>query len=171
MGGEVPDLSERVFSFEPVWAQDARILILGTMPSEASLRQGFYYAHPRNAFWPILFELLGEAPSGVIEEKKKLLVDHGIALWDVARSAVRPGSLDSAIREAVPNDIPGLLAKCPRIRKVLLNGTTAFSLYRRLLPPIDRECVLLPSTSPANTLGYDKKRDAWAAHISPKEWL
>ncbi len=100
-------MAERTHSFEPVWAEDAAVLILGTMPSVASLKQGFYYAHPRNAFWPILFDLAGEAYSEDIEARKRLLVGRRIALWDVARSAVRPGSLDSAIREAEPNDIPG----------------------------------------------------------------
>ncbi len=158
-------MSERKFSFEPVWSEDARLLILGTMPSVQSLAQGFYYAHPRNAFWPLMFDLLGEAPSADIAVKRRLLISHGIALWDVAESAIRPGSLDSAIREALPNDIPGLLQKCPGIDKVLLNGTTAFSLYLRLVPPQGIECALLPSTSPANTMSYEKKRAAWAVHI------
>jgi hypoxanthine-DNA glycosylase len=169
--GGAEKLAERTYSFEPVWAEDAEVLILGTMPSVASLRQGFYYAHPRNAFWPILFDLLGEAFSEDIGARKRLLTSHGIALWDVAQSAVRPGSLDSAIREALPNDIPGLLEKCPGVRRVLLNGTTAQSLYKRLLPPLDVECAMLPSTSPANTMPYAKKRAAWAAHIPPKEGL
>lgn len=161
---------DRTFSFEPVWAPDARLLILGTMPSAASIRQGFYYAHPRNAFWPMVYELLGEAYSADVGAKRRLLVDHRIALWDVAASCVRPGSLDSAIREAVPNDIPGLLARCPGIRRVLLNGTTARALLARLLPPLPVECALLPSTSPANTMPYEQKRAAWAAHLPiPKE--
>ena len=162
-------MSERKHSFEPVWAPDARILILGTMPSVKSLEQGFYYAHPRNAFWPILFDLLGEAFSEDIEAKRRLILKNGIALWDVAQSAIRPGSLDSAIRDAVPNDIPGLLKKCPGIGKVLLNGTTAYALYRRLAPVQPVSWALLPSTSPANTMPYESKRAAWAAHIPPKE--
>ena len=162
-------MAERTFSFEPVWAEDARVLILGTMPSVQSLRQGFYYAHPRNAFWPMMFELLGERFSEDIGDRKRLLIRNRIALWDVARSAVRPGSLDSAIREAAPNDIPGLLDSCPGIRKVLLNGTVALSLYRKLLTPLAVESALLPSTSPANTMPYAKKLAAWSAHIPLKE--
>ena len=162
-------MPERTFSFEPVCAEDALILILGTMPSVASLQQGFYYAHPRNAFWPILFDLMGEAYSEDIGARKRLLLGHRIALWDVARSAVRPGSLDSAIRQAEPNDIPGLLERCPGIRTVLLNGTTAHALYKKLLPPLLVECALLPSTSPANTMAYAKKRAAWAEYIPLKE--
>ena len=162
-------MTERTYSFEPVWAEDAQVLILGTMPSVASLGQGFYYAHPRNAFWPIMFDLLGEMFSEDIEARKRLLLRHRIALWDVARSAIRPGSLDSAIREALPNDIPELMKNCPGIRKMLLNGTTAQSLLRRLLPPLDVECALLPSTSPANTMPYAQKRAAWAQYIPLKE--
>ena len=120
-------LSERKFSFAPVWAEDAKLLILGTMPSVQSLQQGFYYAHPRNAFWPILFELLGEARPDDVATKSGCLIRSRIALWDVAQSAIRPGSLDSAIREAIPNDIPGLLQNCPGIGKGAAYGTTAFS--------------------------------------------
>jgi TDG/mug DNA glycosylase family protein len=166
---EVRDLAERTYSFEPVWAEDAEGLILGTMPSVASLRQGFYYAHPRNAFWPMMFDLLNEAYSEDIEARKRLLIGNRIALWDVARSAVRPGSLDSAIRDAAPNDIPGLIEKCPGIRVVLLNGTTAHALFQKLLPPLPVEYVMLPSTSPANTMAYAQKRTAWAEHIPLKE--
>ena len=158
-------MTDRVFSFEPVWARDARVLILGTMPSVASLQQGFYYAHPRNAFWPLMFELLGEAATSDLEEKKRLLLRNRIALWDVAFSCVRPGSMDSAIREAQPNDIPGLIRKCPEMRLLLLNGTAAFTLCGRLFKTLPVERAILPSTSPANTMPYEKKRDAWAARI------
>jgi hypoxanthine-DNA glycosylase len=112
---------------------------------------------------------LGGAYSEDIGARKRLLLSHRIALWDVARSAVRPGSLDSAIRQAEPNDIPGLLVRCPGIRTVLLKGPTAYALYKKLLPPLSVECALLPSTSPANTMTYAKKRAAWAEYIPLKE--
>jgi TDG/mug DNA glycosylase family protein len=159
--------SGRKHSFEPVWAADARVLILGTMPSEASLAQGFYYAHPRNAFWPMMFDILGEQDSREIGRRRALLLRHRIALWDVAASCVRPGSLDSAIREAAPNDILGLLERCPQVALVLLNGTTARALLKKLLPPLPVGSVLLPSTSPANTMPYARKRAAWAEYVAP----
>ncbi len=158
-----------VHSFGPVWAEDARVLILGTAPSLASLEQGFNYAHPRNAFWPIMFDLLGEVPTESIDEKKRMLVRHRIALWDVVHSCVRPGSLDGDIRQARANDVPGLIKKCPGLQIVLFNGGAALRLYKRLLPPLELNWALMPSTSPANTMRYEVKRAAWAAHIPPKE--
>ncbi len=158
-----------VHSFGPVWAEDARVLILGTAPSLASLEQGFNYAHPRNAFWPIMFDLLSEAPTESIEEKKRMLVRHRIALWDVVHSCIRPGSLDGDIREASANDVPRLIEKCPGLQTVLFNGGTALRLYKRLLPPLEQKWALMPSTSPANTMRYEMKRAAWATHIPPKE--
>lgn len=73
-------MEERIFGFAPVFRADARLLILGSMPSVESLHQSFYYAHPRNAFWPMLAEILGEKPPQSIEDKKEMLIDHGIAL-------------------------------------------------------------------------------------------
>lgn len=154
---------ERIESFAPVAGPDARILILGTMPSCESLRQNFYYAHPRNAFWPIMAQLFGEAPPESVAQKKKLLLDHRVALWDVAHSCVRPGSLDSAIRDAVANDFPALFARCPGIEKVLFNGATAEKLYWKLVGDLPEGCrwARMPSTSPAYTLAYAKKLAAW----------
>lgn len=91
-------MEERIEGFPPVAEADARLLILGSMPSVESLKQGFYYAHPRNAFWRILAEVFDESVPDSIEDKKRLLIDHRIALWDVAHSCVRPGSLDSNIK-------------------------------------------------------------------------
>ena len=158
-------MAARVHSFPPIGDARSALLVLGTMPSEASLQQGFYYAHPRNCFWPMLSEILGEPAPDSIDRKRQLLLGHRIALWDVAQSCQRQGSLDSAIREAVPNDIEGLLARCPRIGRILFNGGAAQRLFRRLLPPLGAERRLLPSTSPAYTLPYEKKRAAWAAEL------
>lgn len=110
-------MEERIICFEPVAEQDARLLILGTMPSVESLRQSFYYAHPRNAFWPIIADVLAQPRPETVEAKKQLLIGHRIALWDVAHSCVRSGSLDSAIRDVVPNDFAVLFARySPGIR-------------------------------------------------------
>lgn len=156
-------MEERIVCFEPVARPDARLLILGTMPSVESLRQSFYYAHPRNAFWPILSALLGAPLPQCVEEKKALLVDHRIALWDVAGSCVRPGSLDSAIRDAVPNDFPALFARCPGITRILFNGATAQQLYSKLVGVIPEGCsaARMPSTSPAYTLRFEQKLALW----------
>ena len=152
-----------IIGFPPVWRADARLLILGSMPSEESLRQGFYYGHPRNAFWPILAESFGAEIPRSIEEKKALLIGNGIALWDSAYSCEREGSLDSAIRGAVPNDLAGLLARCPGIQKVLFNGKTAQKLARGI--PEGMGTVCLPSTSPAYTLRYSEKLRLWRKEL------
>ena len=160
-------MNERIASFDPVAAPDARVLILGTMPSVESLRQSFYYAHPRNAFWPMLARILAEPEPASVEEKKTLLLRHRIALWDVAQSCVRPGSLDSAIRDALPNDVPGLLKRCPEIKTILFNGATAQSLYRKLIGdvPAGLRSVRMPSTSPAYTLKFEAKRATWQKEL------
>ena len=156
-------MAERIYGFPPVARPDARVLILGSMPSVESLRQSFYYAHPRNAFWPMLAEILGETRLEAIEDKKALLTRHGIALWDTVESCERAGSLDSAIRSARANDFAALYERCPEIRFVFFNGAAAEQLYRRLVAREDgaRSFVRLPSTSPAYTLRYADKKEAW----------
>ena len=156
-------MTSRIRGFGPVWREDARVLILGSMPSVESLNQSFYYAHPRNAFWPMMAELLGEpAPTGV-DEKKDMLIRHGIALWDTVCTCERSGSLDSAIRAAEANDFEWLYARCPNIRWVLFNGGTSEALYRRMVAKEDARFrfARLPSTSPAYTLKYETKKAAW----------
>ena len=151
----------RCESFEPVFAPDARVMIVGTMPSVQSLAHAQYYAHPRNAFWPILFDFFGEMPHNDYERKKALIRAHGLALWDAAACCEREGSLDSAMRGVVFNDFPSLYARCPGIHTVLCNGGTAHALFLRSGFAGNRTVVRLPSTSPAYTLPYEKKRAAW----------
>ena len=151
----------RCESFEPVFAPDARVMIVGTMPSVQSLAHAQYYAHPRNAFWPILFDFFGEMPHNDYERKKALIRAHGLALWDAAACCEREGSLDSAMRGVVFNDFPSLYARCPGIEAVLCNGGTAHALFLRSGFAGNRTVVRLPSTSPAYTLPYEKKRAAW----------
>lgn len=164
---QVKSVDNRIYSFPPVFDAHARALILGTMPSEASLRQGFYYAHPRNCFWPMISELLDEGLPQDSERKRALLIRHRLALWDVAHSCIRPGSLDSAIREPRANDVEGLLRICPEVSVILFNGGTAMRLCGRLLPGLKGTVrqVLMPSTSPAYTLPYERKRARWAEEI------
>ena len=156
-------MPDRIIAFAPVARPDARILVLGSMPSVESLNQGFYYAHPRNAFWRILPEVFGEAIPVDIPEKIALLERHGIALWDVLRSCEREGSLDSAIRQPEVNDFGALFERCPRIERVLLNGGTAARLFMKHGGPFleGRACLRMPSTSPAYTLSYERKLALW----------
>ena len=156
-------MEDRIYGFEPVYREDARLLILGSMPSVQSLADSFYYAHPRNAFWPMMAQILDAAAPASIADKKALLIQNRIALWDTVHSCVREGSLDSAIRSAVPNDFESLYKCCPHIRHIIFNGAAAQQLYHKLVARQDERFVFhrLPSTSPAYTLKYESKLSAW----------
>jgi len=137
-------------AFEPVFDQNSRILVLGTMPSPASRQNGFYYSHPRNRFWPVVAQLLAEPLPATPEEKRSLLLRHGIALWDVLASCTIAGAEDSSIRRPVANDLRPILQAAP-IAAVFTTGGKAHQLYRRhCLPHTGIEDIPLPSTSPAN---------------------
>ena len=140
-------------SFEPIAAPDARILILGSMPGVASLEAKEYYAHPQNAFWRIMDELIGAGPDKSYAERTRILKVHGIAVWDVLKSCIRPGSLDSDIRDEVPNDFAAFFAAHPRITHIGLNGGKAAATFRKYAAahcPAHVHIVVLPSTSPAH---------------------
>ncbi len=156
-------MSDRIYGFPPVFVGDARILVLGSMPSVESLKQNFYYAHPRNAFWRIIPEILGEKPAETVEEKKSMLIRHKIALWDTVGSCEREGSLDSAIRGAQANDFEMLFAACPDIKHIFFNGAAAQQLFVRMvgLDETRYRYHRLPSTSPAYTISFEKKLSAW----------
>ena len=118
-------------SFAPSAGNDARVLILGSMPGEESLRQQQYYAHPRNAFWRIMAALFEFSPELPYEDRLVCLKRVRVALWDSLAGCEREGSLDSRIREPEPNDIAGLLHRCPAIHSVFCNGTASFRFLRR----------------------------------------
>ncbi len=160
--------SRLVYSFAPVVDERAHTLVLGSMPGLRSLAASEYYAHPQNAFWRLMGELLGAHREIAYAQRLQILQDQGIALWDVLKCCVRGGSLDSAIVEdsIEPNDLPGLLASHPRITRVFFNGGKAEASYRRyvklpagLVAPQTRR---LPSTSPAHASAhYAAKLAAW----------
>jgi hypoxanthine-DNA glycosylase len=154
--------------FPPIARPDARILILGSMPGIASLEARRYYAHPRNAFWPIMGELLGFAADLPYEERATALLDAGVALWDVLHSCRRQGSLDAAIEpdSVVANDFTGFFADHPEITHVFCNGRTAESSFRKEIrrqqPDFHLPCTGLPSTSPAHAgASYAGKLASW----------
>ncbi|MFO1076151.1 MAG: DNA-deoxyinosine glycosylase [Planctomycetota bacterium] len=164
-----------VESFPPIADARARLLIVGSMPGEASLAAGRYYAHPRNAFWPILGEVLGFDAAAPYGARTAALRAAGIALWDVLQRCERAGSLDSAIvaATAAANDFAGLLRRCPRIAAVLCNGATAHREFtRRVLPGLGPRgaglaVIRLPSTSPAHAgMARVQKRTVWRAAIA-----
>ncbi len=152
-------------SFPPVFTPGCRVLVLGSMPGVASLQAGQYYAHPRNAFWSVLYALWGEAPAPRYEDRLAFATAHGVALWDAAATCLREGSGDAAIRGAVPNDFAQLFAACPGIRAVFFNGRLAQTLFTRLAGDTagGRSLYLLPSTSPAHAIPFEDKLAAWRA--------
>lgn len=157
-------VSETLHGFPPIVAPGARILILGNIPGVASLQAHQYYAHPRNAFWPITGELFGFDPAAPYDDRVAALGAAGVAVWDVLRSCRRAGSLDSAVeRESMlANDFGVLFADHPTITQVYFNGAAAEKNYRRLVDvdPAMRYCRL-PSTSPAHTMRFHDKLAAW----------
>ncbi len=141
-------------SLEPVFDGNSTILILGTMPSVASRENGFYYSHPQNRFWQVLSAVFDEPLPYTSEQKKKLVLSRGIALWDVLASCEIDGSEDSSIKKPVSNDFTALLAGSA-IRTVYTTGEKATSLYRKLCrSSIGLDAISLPSTSPANRGRY-----------------
>ena len=148
-------------SFEPVYSPNARAMIVGSMPSVKSLEDAQYYAHPRNAFWPVMFEIFGAKPTQDYEAKKALIRENDLALWDVAEACEREGSLDSNMRDITYNDFASLFERCPHIHTVLCNGGTAHSLFVKSGYAGSRRVIRMPSTSPAYTMAYAKKLAIW----------
>lgn len=161
----------RVRSFPPIAAADARILILGSMPGEESLRRRRYYAHPQNQFWRIMALITGAAPEQSYEDRVEALMAARIALWDVLRSCRRESSLDSAIeRDSMqPNDFRRFLAAHADITHVFFNGATAEAAFRRhVQPKLPRTLKFerLPSTSPAHAgMTRPEKQKRWIAAL------
>lgn len=162
--------------FPPIAAPGARVLILGSLPGQMSLRQSQYYAQPRNAFWPLMEALLGIVAVAPYEQRTRRLAELGIALWDVCAAACRPGSLDAAIvrDSVVANDFAAFLAVHRSIGLVCFNGAKAAELYRRAvwpaLPAAARgiRCEILPSTSPAHAaMSFGEKRERWRRILLP----
>lgn len=136
--------------FEPVFDENSKVLILGTFPSVKSRENQFYYGHPQNRFWKVIAGLTESEVPQTIEEKKKLLLEHGIAIWDVIESCDIIGSSDSSIKNVVPADIERVVANS-KIQNIYANGGTAKKLYEKYSQKkTGREIIGLPSTSPAN---------------------
>jgi hypoxanthine-DNA glycosylase len=148
----------------PVGSNDAGLLILGSLPGEASLKAQRYYAHPQNQFWRLLGAALGEDLAALeYDERLARLTARGIALWDVVGEARREGSLDGAIRGAQPNALADYVATHPRLKAIAFNGQTAARFGRRALSDFPgMRLVDLPSSSPAYTLPFAWKVERWS---------
>lgn len=146
-------MTQKKEGFLPVISVQTKILILGTLPSDTSLRTGEYYANPQNQFWRIIFSLYNNGQALISYDKKcELILHNNLGLWDVLRHANRVNSLDSSIHEEKANDFEDLFSKYPNIRKLVFNGQNAATYYQRLINRIlKKDMVVLPSTSSANT--------------------
>ena len=158
--------AQRKAAFPPSVDAGTRLLILGSLPGDASIKQGEYYAHRGNAFWALVSDLLGEdLRSAPYAMKLKRLRARGVGLWDVIESADRDGSLDSSIRGAELRDLSAFLSRLPNLRAIAFNGKTAAQHGRRQLGErSDLVMIDLPSSSGAYaSLSRDAKRQAWSA--------
>ncbi|WP_300368718.1 DNA-deoxyinosine glycosylase [Hydrogenimonas sp.] len=147
--------------FDPIIDDNSNILILGSFPSIKSFENNFYYAHPRNQFWPLLSSIFN-MPAETVEEKRLLLKRNRLALWDVVQSCERSNSADTGLQHCKPNDIPSLLKTHPHIRVIMFTGKKAYELFRRYFPDITLPQIVLPSPSPAYaSKRFDEKLDIW----------
>jgi hypoxanthine-DNA glycosylase len=163
----------QIEGFPPISRPNARILVLGSMPSSESLRQQQYYAHPRNSFWPIISRLLNIDDEGY-QQRADAAMAEGMAIWDVCKACFRSGSLDSAIddRTIVPNDFHEFFDDHPAIGRVLFNGAKAEQVFRKWVwPTLTTQqqaftYLRMPSTSPANAgKTVAQKQVLWAVGL------
>ena len=152
----------QIHNIGPVYDKNSRILILGSFPSVKSRETQFFYGHPQNRFWRLLAKIFDEQTPQNTEEKKKLLINHKIALWDVIASCDIEGSSDSSITNVKPNDISIILSSAD-IKAVFCNGSKSYELYNRYIKSsVNTDAIKLPSTSPANAVcTMDKLYDKW----------
>ena len=151
-------------AFEPVVDANTRLLILGSLPGDASLKAGQYYGHPQNGFWRLVGGVIGvDLPALPYPDRLDALKAAGVGLWDVIASARRPGSLDTAIRDVEAADLNRLINTLPGLRAIAFNGGTAARIGRRSLTlPAGVDLIDLPSSSPAYTRPLSEKAAAWS---------
>ena len=155
--------ARRLRGLAPVVASGARVLILGSFPSEASLAARQYYAHPRNHFWRILGAVLHEPLAELpYAERLERVKAHRVAIWDTIVACERPGSLDASIRNAEHGEVRRIRRVAPDLRGVCFNGQTA-ARARPVWDEAGYETIVMPSTSPAYTLPIERKLAAWQA--------
>lgn len=151
-----------IHPIKPFFDENSRILILGSFPSVKSREQMFFYGHAQNRFWRVLSRAFSLNEPKSIEEKKELLKNNNIALWDVIASCEIIGSADSTIKNVKANDLSIILNNA-RIEKIIVNGKTAERYFNKYIEPlINRSAICLPSTSPANaTYSLDRLVEEW----------
>ncbi len=139
-------------TIEPVWDKNSKVLILGSFPSVKSREEGFYYGHKQNRFWKVIASVCNCSVPENIQDKKKMLLSNGIAVWDVVHSCDIVGSSDNSIKNVVPNDI-GIIIENSKVERIFTNGKKADELYSKYIEQsVGITAVCLPSTSPANAV-------------------
>ena len=156
-----------ISSFPPFVNHDAEILILGTMPGATSLAKQEYYGFNQNAFWKIMYSIFSKLPvPNDFTAKKTLVQRNNIAIWDVLENCERKGSLDIHIKNHKENDFDTFFSEYPKIRKILFNGKESHKYFFRKYGQLEGfEYHIMPSTSPANTMTFEKKLEAWKAAL------
>ena len=156
-------MSVRKSSFLPFVAPDTRVVILGSLPGEASLVAGRYYAHPQNQFWRLIGGVIGQDIASLdYDTRLAALRSAGVGLWDTVASAVREGSLDGALREVEGNSLSDLVASLPALRAIGFNGATAAKIGRKALGATPLALIDLPSSSPAHArMTLSEKAQRW----------
>jgi hypoxanthine-DNA glycosylase len=154
----------RKYAFPPVAGPGSRVLILGSLPGEASLAARRYYAHPQNRFWHLVGKVIGrDLAAMTYDDRLEALGSAGIALWDTVASAHRQGSLDSAIREPEHAPLADLVGTLPQLRAVAFNGRTSAAIGRPQLAGSELALIDLPSSSPAYAaMPLAQKEALWA---------
>ena len=152
-----------IHPFPPLFDANSRALILGSFPSVKSREAMFFYGHPQNRFWKVLAAVFEETLPSTIEDKKRLVLCHHLALWDSIHSCTITGSSDSSVKNVVPNDISGMIQNS-RIDRIFCNGALSYKMYMKyLFPTVTIQAVRLPSTSPANAAySLERLTAAWS---------
>ena len=151
-----------VHPIPPLYGKNSKILILGSFPSVKSREAEFFYGHPQNRFWAVIAAVLGEEKPKTIEEKKRLILENDLALWDVIGSCEIVGSADSTISNVTANDL-SVIINNSNVDRIFVNGKTAEKYYNKYTyPKTGIKAICLPSTSPANAAwNFEKLVEAW----------
>lgn len=153
---------KQVHTIPPLYGKNSRVLILGSFPSVKSREQGFFYGHPQNRFWKVVSGIFNCDMPETVQEKTDLVLNNGLALWDVIAECEIVGSGDSSIKNVIPNDLSKILLNAD-IQKIFVNGKTAEKYYIKYQQHLTgKKAVCLPSTSPANAMwNIEKLIAAW----------
>jgi hypoxanthine-DNA glycosylase len=165
----IMEYKQLTHTFDPIYDENSRILILGSFPSVKSREIDFYYGHPQNRYWKVLANILDVTLPETPEEKRKMLLEHNIAIWDVIHSCSIIGSSDSSIKDVVVNDFSEIL-KNSQVKTIFVNGGKAYELYRKYAENnTGIKAIKLPSTSPANAAWkLERLCEAWRNAILPE---